>query len=128
MRADDNGLWNDRDEHSEQKDHGKPTAYRLDDDDNLEEKDLKTHYLFGEGKMKSVDDPGMEGQGMGGEKFGQNSLTPAGRHTGLLSRVASTAPSSTSIPNTTLHSCSRRTLKRVRRLSYKKRTVSKSKA
>ena len=78
MKADDNELWNDKDEHSEQKDDDKPTAYRVDDDDNPEEKDLKTHYLFGEGKMKSVDDPGMEGQGMGGEKFGQNNLTPAG--------------------------------------------------
>ncbi|HWD89182.1 MAG TPA: hypothetical protein VG367_13710 [Mucilaginibacter sp.] len=56
----------------------KPHAYRVDDDKNLEEKDLKTHYLFGEGKMKSTTDPGMEGQGMGGQKFGDENLTPAG--------------------------------------------------
>ncbi|HEX3385950.1 MAG TPA: hypothetical protein VHS53_12210 [Mucilaginibacter sp.] len=56
----------------------KPHAYRVDDDKNLEEKDLKAHYLFGEGKMKSTTDPGMEGQGMGGQKFGEENLTPAG--------------------------------------------------
>lgn len=56
----------------------KPNAYRVDDDKNLEEKDLKRTYLFGHAKMKSVDDPGMEGQGMGGQSFGENNLTPAG--------------------------------------------------
>jgi len=70
----------DADEHDVKNDENssKPNAYRVEDDDNLEEKDLKTHYLFGEGKMKSTSDPGMEGQGMGGEKFGENNLTPAG--------------------------------------------------
>jgi hypothetical protein len=56
----------------------KPNAYRVEDDNNLEEKDLKTHYLFGEAKMKSTSDPGMEGQGMGGHKFGEHNLTQAG--------------------------------------------------
>ena len=56
----------------------KPNAYRVDDAKNLEEKDLKRTYLFGHAKMKSVDDPGMEGQGMGGQSFGENNLTPAG--------------------------------------------------
>ena len=28
--------------------------------------------------MKSTTDPGMEGQGMGGQNFGDNNLTPAG--------------------------------------------------
>lgn len=56
----------------------KPNAYRVDDDDNLEEEDLKRTFLFGEGKMKSTTDPGMEGQGMGGQNFGGNNLTPAG--------------------------------------------------
>jgi hypothetical protein len=57
---------------------GKPNAYRVEDDNNLEEKDLKRTYLFGNAKMKSTDDPGMEGQGMGGHSFGENNLTPAG--------------------------------------------------
>src|ERR1700759_2598254 len=56
----------------------KPNAYRVDDDQNLEEKDLKRNPLFGEGKMKSTGEPGMEGQGMGGQAFGENNLTPAG--------------------------------------------------
>lgn len=56
----------------------KPDAYRVDDDNNLEEKDLKRTYLFGDAKMKSTNDPGMEGQGMGGQSFGENNLTPAG--------------------------------------------------
>lgn len=56
----------------------KPNAYRVEDDDNKEEKDLKTHYLFGDAKMKNPNDPGMESQGMGGQNFGSNNLTPAG--------------------------------------------------
>lgn len=59
-------------------DTSEPNAYRVDDENNLEEKDLKTKYLFGEGKMKSPDDPGMEGKGMGGQNFGENNLTPSG--------------------------------------------------
>src|ERR1700760_1012787 len=55
-----------------------PKAFRVDDDDNLGEKDLKRSGLFGEGKMKSTTDPGMEGQGMGGQAFGENNITPAG--------------------------------------------------
>ena len=56
----------------------KPGGYRVEDDNNLEEKDLKRTYLFGDAKMKSINDPGMEGQGMGGQSFGENNLTPAG--------------------------------------------------
>lgn len=56
----------------------KPNAYQVEDDDNLEEKDLKRTFLFGDAKMKSATDPGMEGQGMGGQNFGNNNLTPAG--------------------------------------------------
>jgi hypothetical protein len=56
----------------------KPNAYRVDDDDNLEEKDLKRSYLFGDARMKDANAPGMEGQGMGGQSFGENNLTPSG--------------------------------------------------
>lgn len=56
----------------------KPDAYRVNDDSDLEEKDLKRHYLFGDAEMKSTNAPGMEGRGMGGEKFGENNLTPSG--------------------------------------------------
>ena len=62
----------------ESKKEDQPTGYRVEDDDNLEEKDLKRSALFGTGEMKKTTDRGMEGQGMGGEKFGENNLTPAG--------------------------------------------------
>jgi hypothetical protein len=79
MLKEDEFTHREQDEHDvNPKEHTKPDAYRVEDDDNLEEKDLKTHYLFGEGKMKSATDAGMEGQGMGGEKFGDNNLTPSG--------------------------------------------------
>ncbi len=68
MTTSDNELWSDEeDNHSEQHNDDKPTATRVDDDNNLEEKDLKRSYLFGDAKMKSVDAPGMEGQGTGGQ-------------------------------------------------------------
>lgn len=55
-----------------------PGGYRVDDDKNLDEKDLKTHYLFGDSTVKDGNAPGMEGEGMGGQSFGQNNVTPAG--------------------------------------------------
>jgi hypothetical protein len=79
MTTSDDELWSDEeDNHSEQHNDDKPTATRVENDDNLEEKDLKRSYLFGDGKMKDVNAPGMEGKGMGGSKFGENNLTPAG--------------------------------------------------
>lgn len=80
MLKDSESTYHNQDDH-DVKNNGnssKPNAYRVDDDKNLEEKDLKMHYLFGSAKMKSTTDPGMEGQGMGGQKFGENNLTPAG--------------------------------------------------
>jgi hypothetical protein len=56
----------------------KPNAYRVDDDSNETEKDLTRTQLFGKAEMKSPDDEGMEGKGMGGHNFGQNNITPAG--------------------------------------------------
>ncbi|HTD98345.1 MAG TPA: hypothetical protein VK668_03630 [Mucilaginibacter sp.] len=78
MAANNNELWNDEDSHSEQHDDDRPRGYRVDDDDNLEEKDLKRSFLFGGSEGKSATAPNMEGQGTGGEKFGQNNLTPSG--------------------------------------------------
>jgi len=56
---------------------GKPNGYRLEDDDNLEEKDLKRTFLFGDAEMKSTNDPGM-----GAQNFGKNNVTPAGNDQG----------------------------------------------
>jgi len=78
MAADNNELWNDGDSHSEQQNDNTPRGYRVDDDSNLEEKDLKRSFLFGGSERKSATAPNMEGQGTGGEKFGQNNLTPSG--------------------------------------------------
>jgi ribosomal protein S14 len=59
--------------------HDKPTAYRVEDDDNLEEKDLRRSYLFGKGdEEKSADEPNMEAEGQGGHKFGEDNNTPSG--------------------------------------------------
>jgi hypothetical protein len=80
MINEDETLHHDKNDHDvkTKQDTSKPSAYRVEDDDNLEEKDLKRTYLFGDSKVKSTNAPGMEGQGMGGENFGQNILTPSG--------------------------------------------------
>ncbi|MBB5394497.1 hypothetical protein [Mucilaginibacter sp. AK015] len=56
----------------------KPRAYRVEDDDNLEEKDLRrTAFMFGS-EEKTGNEPGMEANGAGGDRFGENSNTPSG--------------------------------------------------
>jgi hypothetical protein len=54
---------------------GKPNAYRVDDEDNLTEKDLQHGYPTSKDDMQKQDAPGMEGRGMGGQNFGENNLT-----------------------------------------------------
>jgi hypothetical protein len=68
-------FLNTRDEHQEQ--HTKPNVQRIDDDHNAKEKDLKRNFLVG-GAMKNANSPGMEGEGMGGHKFGGDSHPPTG--------------------------------------------------
>jgi hypothetical protein len=68
----DDEFVNDRNDHS--KPQNKPNAYRIDDGDNVEEKDLERSFLFGGNETRPV----MEGKPMGGENFGENNLTPAG--------------------------------------------------
>jgi hypothetical protein len=77
MELKDNEFRSDETTRPEQQEN-KPNAYRVEDDDNLEEKDLKRSPLFGKSEMKSPNDPGMEGNGMGGENFGQNNITQGG--------------------------------------------------
>ncbi|RCH55804.1 hypothetical protein DJ568_03345 [Mucilaginibacter hurinus] len=55
-------------------DHEKPNAYRVEDDDNLTEENLKKTFLGGE--MKDPEQP--EGSGYGGDKFGEENLTTSG--------------------------------------------------
>ncbi|HEK19268.1 MULTISPECIES: hypothetical protein [unclassified Mucilaginibacter] len=55
-----------------------PNAYRVEDDDNLEEKDLRREtFMFGS-EEKEANKPGMEGQGYGGQSFGEDNNTPSG--------------------------------------------------
>ncbi|MFD0793881.1 hypothetical protein ACFQZX_09640 [Mucilaginibacter litoreus] len=58
--------------------HEEPKAYRVNDDDNLEEKDLrKQTFLFGT-EEKDGTEPGMEANGAGGQNFGESNVTPSG--------------------------------------------------
>lgn len=62
----------DRDNHAKQTINTKPNAWRVDEDDNLEQGDL-------EGRAGDADlNPVREGKPMGGHAFGENNLTPSG--------------------------------------------------
>ena len=67
----DDEVANEQEDHSEQK---PANAYAVNDEDVVEEKDLKRGFLFGDAEMKPVS----EGQPMGGDTFGQDNITPAG--------------------------------------------------
>ncbi|MBK0381092.1 hypothetical protein [Mucilaginibacter segetis] len=59
--------------------NAQPNAYPVNDDNNKDENDLKTNYLFGKGDLeKSGNEPGMEGSPQGGQSFGENNNTPSG--------------------------------------------------
>ncbi|TWR26123.1 hypothetical protein FPZ42_10870 [Mucilaginibacter achroorhodeus] len=65
-------------ERNNSNDNQKPNAYRVEDDDNLEEKDLRREaFMFGS-EEKEANKPAMEGQGYGGQSFGDDSNTPSG--------------------------------------------------
>src|SRR5205823_8765196 len=64
--------------HTEQTDNAPATAYKVDDDDNKEEKDLKRSYLFGTSEDKDPDHTGYESHGMGGQNFGEPNVTRSG--------------------------------------------------
>ena len=75
MAFNDNEFANGQDGRQQETTHVKPDAYRVEDDDNTDQKDLEKNYLFGKG-----DNPAnpTEGKGSGGENFGQENNTPAG--------------------------------------------------
>jgi len=66
MLVKDDDLQNEKDNGAET---GQPNAYRVDDDNDQEEKDLK---------RSSDEHPVSEGQPMGGQNFGSNNVTPSG--------------------------------------------------
>ena len=76
MMFEPNEFADDRDNHRQEEKGVEPNAYRIEDEHNLEEKDLKRSFLFGsDEKLKAHP---TEGQGIGGQSFGKESQTPAG--------------------------------------------------
>jgi hypothetical protein len=73
MLFNDDKLAVDQDDQSQNK--ATPNAHQVNDDDNMEENDLKKTFLFGKGD--DVANP-TEGKGNGGQKFGEENLTPSG--------------------------------------------------
>ncbi|MES2265914.1 MAG: hypothetical protein V4520_04080 [Bacteroidota bacterium] len=64
--------------YNENEAENKPTAYEVKDDDNLEEKDLRREvFMFGS-EEKNGEEQGMEANGAGGQRFGENANTPSG--------------------------------------------------
>ena len=66
----------DREVHSAENEKQKPSAYRIEDDGDLEEKDLEKNFLFA--GHDETNKPVREGTGAGGESFGQDNNTPSG--------------------------------------------------
>ncbi len=64
--------------HTEQTANPPATAHKVDDDDNLDEKDLKRSYLFGDSEDKNPDRKQYESHGMGGQSFGQDNVVRSG--------------------------------------------------
>lgn len=75
----------DGDNPQQVKNNSEPNAYRTDDGAGLDEKDLEKSYLFGKGDF--IPHP-TEGQGVGGEKFGEENLTPSGNDKNNPSQLA----------------------------------------
>ncbi len=74
MIFNENESVNARDENLQPTENNKPNAYRVDDDSNVEEKDLKRNFVYESDENKT----GTEGKAVGGEKFGKNNNTYAG--------------------------------------------------
>ncbi|ASU34045.1 hypothetical protein [Mucilaginibacter xinganensis] len=74
MEFDKNKHLDDWDDHSGSK-ADKPNAWRVEDDKNLNEKNLERNLY---GKSESNMKPVKEGQAMGGHSLGKNNNTPAG--------------------------------------------------
>jgi hypothetical protein len=74
MLFNDNESVNEQEDHLQATENKKPNAYRVDDDSNVEEKDLKRSFIYGSDENKT----GTEGQPVGGGNFGKNNQTPSG--------------------------------------------------
>jgi len=78
MALNDNELADNRNDQPVDEHKVRPLAWRSDDDDDIEEADLETSFLFTTGDVGNLRKPIREGEGYGGQKFGENNLTPAG--------------------------------------------------
>jgi hypothetical protein len=73
MEFNNDEILNDKDSYSN-KNEGKPKAWKVEGDSNLNEHDLERRLFAGSTEKKPI----MEGLGMGGDHFGRNNVTPAG--------------------------------------------------
>ncbi len=78
MISNQNGDENSNPNHTELGEGQVARAYKVEDDDNLTEKDLKRSFLFGNSNDADPDQPGYEGQGTGGDNFGRTNVTTSG--------------------------------------------------
>lgn len=85
MEFDDKAFAGDRDDQQQTATSKQPSASRVDDGDNIEEKDLEKTYLFGKGDFHP--NP-TEGKGEGGQDFGEQHKTPSGDDKNNPSRLA----------------------------------------
>lgn len=85
MEFNDETFAGDRNDQQQIPTKTQPNASRVDDGDNIEEKDLEKHYLFGKGDFHP--NP-TEGQGTGGKNFGEENKTPSGDDKNNPSRTA----------------------------------------
>ena len=81
----DDELAGEHTDNSNNINNTEPNAYKADDGAGLDEKDLEKTYLFGKGDFEPHP---TEGQGTGGEKFGEDNLTPAGNDKNNPSQLA----------------------------------------
>lgn len=75
MEFNDKPFAGDHSDEQQTTTKAQPNAYRVDDDNNIEQKNLEKTYLFGKGDDHA--NP-TEGKGVGGEKFGEENNVPAG--------------------------------------------------
>jgi hypothetical protein len=64
--------------HTEQTSNPPVSITKVEDDDGIEEKDLKRSFLFGDSNDKDPDNKGYESHGMGGQSFGEPNVTRSG--------------------------------------------------
>jgi hypothetical protein len=75
MEFNDKQFAGDQDDQQQTTTHTQPSATRVDDGDNIDEKSLEKTYLFGKGDFQPHPTKGI---GIGGSKFGEENKKPSG--------------------------------------------------